>query len=519
MRSINNTRFNAGRIYGVFAAFACLVAANAAVVEPKATDEILCNPGMGFFHFCYSGRLWAYGGELKPGDTLDWMPGTTVTYMRLPWSYLEPEEGVYRWDLFEAKARPWLAAGKKLGFRISCMNISIASTPQWVLDAGAKGVWRDYSNTGTKSMVWEPVWDDPVYLAKYENFLKAFAERYDGNPDVAFVDLGSFGKFGEGHSDILNKMRSSSDPAQRKEYERICKLHIDLLRRCLPNTYLVVSDDIGGGGWMKDPKTGKPIADHPIFEYCRSLGIGLRDDSIMCAPPPNHWASAHFGRKFAETTPVIIETGQITRRLEKGIWDPEKLLLCLEDYHASYLGVHGFPDLCWEKNKHVWRKTANRMGYRFELRRVEYPDAVKVSEPVVIRSTWVNTGVAPQYANSSLTWNLLNDEGVVCWSVTDTRVGMRSLAPKWDGVEKPQTLESRCTFGYTAPVPDGGKDVILNWCRKHHRNDPGEIIELLKPGTYTLAVSVGRKDGKPEIALPLAGGVNRVYPIGKIVVR
>ena len=30
--------------------------------------------------------------------------------------------------------------------------------------------------------------------------------------------------------------------------------------------------------------------------------------------------------------------------------------------------------------------------------------------------------------------------------------------------------------------------------------------ELLKPGTYTLAVSVGRKDGKPEIMLSLAGG-------------
>ena len=33
-----------------------------------------------------------------------------------------------------------------------------------------------------------------------------------------------------------------------------------------------------------------------------------------------------------------------------------------------------------------------------------------------------------------------------------------------------------------------------------------------------LAVSVGRKDGKPEIALPLAGGVGRIYPVGKIVV-
>ena len=78
-------------------AFVALVA-GAAVVEPKATDEVLCNPGMGFVHFYYSSRIWAYGAQTEPGDTLDWMPGTTVIYMRLPWSYIEPEEGVYRWD-------------------------------------------------------------------------------------------------------------------------------------------------------------------------------------------------------------------------------------------------------------------------------------------------------------------------------------------------------------------------------------------------------------------------------------
>ena len=58
-------------------AFAALVA-GAAVVEPKATDEVLCNPGMGFVHFYYSSRIWAYGAQTEPGDTLDWMPGTTV---------------------------------------------------------------------------------------------------------------------------------------------------------------------------------------------------------------------------------------------------------------------------------------------------------------------------------------------------------------------------------------------------------------------------------------------------------
>ena len=122
-------------------------------------------------------------------------------------------------------------------------------------------------------------------------------------------------------------------------------------------------------------------------------------------------------------------------------------------------------------NKGVWTETANRLGYRLELRRVEYPEVVKVDEPVVVKSTWVNVGVAPQYGNATLTWNLLND-----------------------------------------------KDVVLDWFVKHKRNLPGEKVELLKPGIYTLAVSVGRKDGKPEIALPLEGGIDRIYPVDKIEV-
>ena len=150
---------------------------------------------------------------------------------------------------------------------------------------------------------------------------------------------------------------------------------------------------------------------------------------------------------------------------------------------------------------------------------MEYPDTVKVSERVTVKSTWVNVGVAPEYANSSLTWNLLNEKGVVCWSVTDPTFGFRSLEPKWEGVENPVTIESPCTFGYAAEIPDNGNDQILNYCKREHVNDPGTTCVLLKPGVYTLAVSVGTNYGKPEIALPLEGGVDRIYPIGNLSVR
>ena len=49
---------------------------------------------------------------------------------------------------------------------------------------------------------------------------------------------------------------------------------------------------------------------------------------------------------------------------------------------------------------------------------------------------------------------------------------------------------------------------------------PDEAVQFLEEsGADTLAVSVGRKDGKPEIALPLEGGVDRIYPVGKIEVK
>jgi len=511
----------------MFAVATCAaLSASATTVEPKNTDEILTNPGMGIVHFYYSSRIWAYGAQQEAGDTLEWMPGTSVVYMRLPWCYLEPEEGVFRWDIIESKTRPWLKAGKKVAFRVSCQDHTIVSTPKWVLDKGVKGQYYHYKGKPENALIFEPQWDDPILLAEHEKFLNAFAKRYDGNPDVAFVDLGSFGLYGEGHSPVLERLRRD-DPA---EFDRICRLHLDMLRRAMPRTQLVVSDDVGGGGWIGGSgfagvranrffgKDETKLYDSPILAYARAIGYGLRDDSIMCSGA-HPWASDHFGRVFARERPVVIETGHITKRLETQTWRPELLRVCIEDYHASYISIHGFPDLYWKTNKHVWKDFANRLGYRFELRRVEYPETVKVSERVSVKSTWVNVGVAEEYANSSLTWNLLDDRGVVCWSVTDPNFGFRSLAPKHGGVERPATVESPCTFGYFAEVPDNGNDQILNYCRREHVNDPGQSVQLLKPGAYTLAVSVGRADGKPLVALPLEGGVDRVYPLGKIVVR
>ena len=87
--------------------------AQGATVTPKATDEALVNPDMGFVFYHMAGRMWAYGAPVPSGDTLDWFPGTSTVYFRLLWSELEPEEGQFRWDMIDRVAQNWIAKGKK----------------------------------------------------------------------------------------------------------------------------------------------------------------------------------------------------------------------------------------------------------------------------------------------------------------------------------------------------------------------------------------------------------------------
>ena len=486
--------------------------AQGVTVTPKATDEALINPGMGFVCYHMAGRMWAYGAPVPPGDTLDWFPGTSTVYFRLLWSELEPEEGQFRWDMIDRVAQNWIAKGKKIAFRVICCNHTANACPDYVRAAGAKGIWFRYNTHGAGKefpLRWEPVYDDPVFLEKYSAFLKAFADRYDGDPNVAFVDIGSFGMYGEGHTGSTSKL-------SKEETDRITRLHLKLHRRLLPNTLLVISDDVAGSGGQE------PEA--PLMKFARELGIGYRDDSIFCMGPEpratynveGSWAHSHWARNFAPETPVVIETGHWTMCKERGRWVPERLLECVEKHQASYLSIHAFPRPYYEEHKELMAQIAKRLGYRFELRSLSCPEKVTVGEPVKVASTWANVGVSWLHGGARLTWSLVDKDGTVCWSVTDPAFDFRRLDPKLNGEEKPLSVETTCRFGCTVRNPD--PDPVLVSARAAGM-DPGPTYEMLKPGDYTLCVSVGSKQGTPEIALPLPNGTNRRYPLGKITVE
>ena len=516
-------------LVGLAAALAGTLSVGGATVRPQATDEALVNPGMGWVFYKYSNRIWAYGANTPTEDTLDWFPGCSTVYFRLTWNDLEPEEGDFRWEIFDTYAQPWIAKGKKIALRVMTCSQVEEGTPEFVRKAGAKGHWFTYPKKTSGLDFpprWEPVYDDPVFLEKLGNFLRAMAARYDGDPNVAFVDIGSLGIYGEGAPRPTYPL-TAEEKAQNKGVDpnrypppwktRLSKLHIDLWRKHFPKTQLIALDGFDSG-W-------NPNSDGVLMQYCRENGIGFRDDSIFTFPPPeknkfhpfDSWSHDNWARLFAPTLPVVVETCHYPYRLLTGQWDNEKYLTCVEKYQASYLSIHDFPAEHLKNCRETIDKINKRLGYRFELREVTYPETVKAGEKVEIASTWVNVGVAWQVKGAALTWSLVDAKGNVAWTMVDNRFDFKTLAPTLDGIEKPQTVKTPCRFGFTKKVPE--PDNVVVWARNAGRTFPGTVV-MLKPGVYTLCVSVGSRQGTPEIALPLTDqiGATRRYPIGKLTV-
>ena len=456
------------------------------VVKLQDTGKALVNPDMGWTMHFYSNIISNYGSKLEPSDTLDDFPGLSTVYLRVPWSFLEPREGWFNWSLLDTPAQRWISKGKKIAMRISCSESWMRyATPEWVEQAGAKG----YDFTPGKGVVedgiyWEPDYGDPVFLEKLENFLAAMAQRYDGNENVAFIDIGSYGVWGEGHTHASTKLEYSDD---------VKKKHIDLHCKYFRNTLLCISDDYVG--------PSAPGRNFPVSDYALSKGVTLRDDSIMVQPPPRSWYHDEMAQEFWPHFPVILEHEHYGGSLNRGAWDKSLFLESVEDYHASYMSIHWWPRILLNENRDVIDKINLRMGYRLQLREAFWPRSVRLGEPFTIKTKWANAGVAPCYPGGYMAITIKDDKGGIVSVHVDEKLNMRDLEVGPENQAQVRALSY--TFSIAPLFVDG----------------PRSFSRAAQPGNYDLYVSVGLRDGTPKIALPHEGDDGqRRYKLGKIEV-
>lgn len=453
-------------------------------VAPEDHGQALINPSMGWTIHFYSNIISNYGSKLDPSDTLDDFPGLSVAYLRVPWAFLEPSEGEFTWELLDTPAQRWISKGKRIALRISCCESWMRyATPEWVKNAGAQGYdFTPGQGIVEKGQYWEPEYADPIFLAKLERFLEAMAARYDGNPNVDFIDIGSLGVWGEGHTWASTKLEYSDE---------VKKLHIDLHCKHFQHTLLAISDDFAG--------PSNPGPEFPLMDYAFEKGVTLRDDSIMVQPPPHSWYHANMAEAFWPTLPVVLEHEHYGGSVKKGAWDKELFLKSVEDYHASYMSIHWWPRVLLEENREVIDQINQRMGYRLQLREATWPKQVRLGESFEVQMKWANAGVAPCYPGGYVATTLKDSQGGIVSAQVNEAFNVRDLAV---GKPRDATVQELVSTLAIAPQSVDG---------------PRAFARTAQPGRYDLYVSVGLRDGTPQIALPhLGDDGQRRYRIGEI---
>lgn len=147
-------------------------------VSPVQLDEYLTNPGIG----------WQDGPEafgiMNFPETVDY-----ANRRLIGWSRLNPARGIYDWSALDAQLNEAISQDKQYSFRIYTYvgeGYDGSMIPDWVMNQGAHLLPSG-----------EPDYSSCVYQEAWGQFVNELVQTYDGNPNIAFIDISGYGDFNE----------------------------------------------------------------------------------------------------------------------------------------------------------------------------------------------------------------------------------------------------------------------------------------------------------------------------------
>ena len=127
---------------------------------------------MGMFYYYIDSHIT--DGEVAVCEDILLMifPRLSTVYIRAPWSLFEPQENVFDWSAIDTAIQKY--GGWVNKSRLAQWFARIKLRHPCVYEAGAAA----------------PDFNDPVFAHKLENFVRAYGAKYDGNRNIAFIDVG-----------------------------------------------------------------------------------------------------------------------------------------------------------------------------------------------------------------------------------------------------------------------------------------------------------------------------------------
>lgn len=379
---------------------------NSLTVHPRAISGPLTNPGNGIasFHDGYGERL-----------PVSQHPRTGIEYQRYYWSDLEPVDGKYNFALvdgaFAVAAHHSPAMNVGLRFMALEEPDSGSRVPDWLIKKGIKGTWTPDGKT------FVPDLDDPLFIKYAQRLLQAFGKRYDGNPELAYIDIGMVGSWGEWHNSNFPTIKPLLERYTPDQLERYVDMHF----AAFPHTPKIMLISGGetlaravkkGAGWRADcwgdwhnftPEWSHMRDDYPQRLAAAKASWSGFDDAWKKAP-----VSFEICGYMAEWRSVQ----HYTRKQVQATYD------WALQHHASTLNLKSREVPA--EYRDIVDKALTKIGYRFRVVSLTHKATLQAGQPIELESRWSNDGVAPIYLRYNVAWRLQDaNEQTVAQSTTD----------------------------------------------------------------------------------------------------
>ncbi len=366
--------------------------------------------------------------EVKSG----YHPKCTIAYFRLCWINYEPQDGKYNDELVSSILEKAQKKGQSVFLRLMPHTARGADIPSW-LAAQIPHPTRAQNDEEYehRNEPWCHIKESPTHPMFYERFaqaIKHLGETFDNHPALFAVDISLVGSWGEGHC---------SDKVEKKHILQLADAYLDGFK----TTQLLCQ-----------------TANADLLEYFNSKrNVGIRAD---CLGDPWWHMNRFYPYIFAKNkdlwkhSHISFEVGYTLNTWLNNGWDINEIIEQSLKWHISSFNAKFRP--CPDEWKPIIDRWLCKMGYRFALRNIKYPNRVSPGDNAQIEFWIENRGVAPIYKPLPFKFILKNENS---YYEFDTNIDITSYLPG-----------------------DNTEELILNI--------PRDIV----PGEYTLSATIGGGD-------------------------
>lgn len=256
------------------------------------------------------------------------------------WSDIETSAGVYNWAPLDAAVLYATNHNKLCGISVNAGW----NSPAWLYAAPYNAVGYVLQDTGfySASHPTMPTVGDPVFLARWEMFIKAFGERYDSNRTVSFIDACGIGADDQWNIDgPLDTAALGNTLAKVTLWKNTAKAVIDFTMTAFPTTTVenLVRGPFNTSNAGEDPVVSmQEVGNYASAKYGCQWGYGVAPlvatTTAANFPPANeiftHWTT---NDSHCETDNPATSISDLAAELQRAI---ELKVRCVELYKADF---------------------------------------------------------------------------------------------------------------------------------------------------------------------------------------